>query len=77
MHGTVAVRLLNIPTPTCSCSGQVLLLLRNSKHNDKTWGLPGGNVEEGEELLQAAMREATEEMGHTPEHRIIREIITK
>ena len=42
-----------------------------------TWGLPGGNVEEGEEQLQAAMREATEEMGHTPEHRIIREIITK
>ena len=26
--------------------GEVLLLFRNSKNNDKTWGLPGGNKEE-------------------------------
>jgi hypothetical protein len=39
-------------THTRSCEGEVLLLLRNSKHNDKTWGLPGGNCDPGETPLQ-------------------------
>ena len=29
-------------------TSEVLLLLRNSRHNDKTWGLPGGNAEHGD-----------------------------
>lgn len=31
-----------------TCDGDVLLLLRNSIHNNLTWGLPGGNVEEAD-----------------------------
>ncbi|CAL8469169.1 g8710 [Coccomyxa elongata] len=56
---------------------QVLLLRRNSKHNDNTWGLPGGNVETGDAHLQAtAMREATEEMGSVPTCNITGQILT-
>ncbi|KAK9856851.1 hypothetical protein WJX84_001732, partial [Apatococcus fuscideae] len=51
-----------------SSGGDVLLLLRNSKHNDRTWGLPGGNKEgEDADMLATARREATEEMGPLPE----------
>lgn len=39
----------------------MLLLLRNSRHNDNTWGLPGGNVEPGEQLLQVSRRKRREE----------------
>ena len=47
--------------------GEVLLLLRRSQHNDLTWGLPGGNREEGDAGLEAtALREATEEVGQLP-----------
>lgn len=28
----------------CPDTGDVLLLLRRSMHNDRTWGLPGGNL---------------------------------
>jgi ADP-ribose pyrophosphatase YjhB (NUDIX family) len=40
------------------------VLLRNSDHNKNTWGLPGGNAEEGDggDLLATAEREAREEM---------------
>jgi 8-oxo-dGTP pyrophosphatase MutT (NUDIX family) len=52
-----------------SCEDEVLLLLRNSKHNDNTWGLPGGNVEEGDaSLFETAKRESTEELGPLPEN---------
>lgn len=51
----------NVITHLCTClmrschsRGEVLLLLRNSRHNDNTWGLPGGNVEPGEQLLQVS-----------------------
>jgi 8-oxo-dGTP pyrophosphatase MutT (NUDIX family) len=48
------------------CDGEVLLLLRRSKHNDKTWGLAGGNADSGETLEQVALRESFEEMGGVP-----------
>jgi 8-oxo-dGTP pyrophosphatase MutT (NUDIX family) len=48
------------------CGGEVLLLLRRSKHNDKTWGLAGGNADAGETLEQVALRESFEEMGSVP-----------
>lgn len=40
------------------------MLLRNSKHNNNTWGLPGGNMdrEDNGDLLVTAKREAIEEM---------------
>ena len=42
-------------------------MLRSSKHNDKTWGLPGGNADVGDaSLLETAKREAIEEMGMLP-----------
>ena len=65
--------------PPHSSSGHVLLLLRNSKHNDKTWGLPGGNSENDDEtLLQTAVREAGEEMGPLPAgYEVKREVLTR
>ena len=46
----------------------VLLLQRRSKHNDKKWGLPGGNAEDADaSLLETAKREAAEEMGDVPD----------
>ena len=44
-------------------SGECLLLLRRSRHNDNTWGLPGGNAEPGDgararaEAARGAVRE--------------------
>lgn len=45
----------------------VLLLLRgDGGDHPNTWGLPGGKVEAGETPLQAARREAFEEIRHEP-----------
>ena len=63
---------------TCSSGNEVLLLLRNSKHNNNTWGLPGGNVEdEDTNLLVTAKREAQEEMGSVPEAAFQNQVLTK
>lgn len=62
----------------CSSGNEVLLLLRSSKHNNNTWGLPGGNVEhEDTNLLVTAKREAQEEMGSVPEAAYHNQILTK
>lgn len=63
---------------TCrSCGSEALLLLRNSRHNDKTWGLPGGNVDPGEDLQSTAARECVEEMGTAPTHVVKGQVLTK
>eukprot|EP01023_Acetabularia_acetabulum_P000949 TRINITY_DN10354_c0_g1_i3.p3 TRINITY_DN10354_c0_g1~~TRINITY_DN10354_c0_g1_i3.p3 ORF type:complete len:154 (+),score=13.35 TRINITY_DN10354_c0_g1_i3:151-612(+) len=60
------------------CAGEVLLLLRRSKHNDKTWGLPGGNADlTDSDLYGTALREATEEMGPIPQHIVRTNFLTK
>lgn len=45
--------------------GRRVLLLKRSEKGDcaGTWGIPGGKVEEGESLIDAAIREAKEECG--------------
>lgn len=60
------------------CRGDVLLLLRNSRHNDRTWGLPGGNCDPEDTSLQAtAVREAREELGLLPPLAVARECLTR
>lgn len=59
------------------CEGELLLLLRRSTHNDRHWGLPGGNVEARDPTLQAtALREATEELGALPPLQLLAELLT-
>eukprot|EP00210_Caulerpa_lentillifera_P001324 g1274.t1 len=60
-----------------SCN-EVLLLLRSaSSGNPNTWGLPGGNMDKDETPIDAALREATEELGKPiPNHVIKAEIRT-
>lgn len=58
---------------TCSHQDELLVLLRNSKHNNNTWGLPGGNADREDEgdLRQTAIREAREEMEVLPEYDVV------
>ena len=59
------------------CNNDVLLLLRNSRHNDLTWGLPGGNCDALDASLQeTAAREAREELGTVPPLQLVRECLT-
>lgn len=56
----------------------MLLLLRKSKHNDNTWGLPGGNADDADaDLLATAMREGAEEMGGVPPCNVSGQVLTK
>lgn len=62
----------------CSCNGKVLLLKRQSTHNNQTWALPGGNVEANDgSLLGTATREAHEELGSVPPFDVKAQILTK
>jgi len=45
-----------------------LYLMRNDPKHPDTWGLPGGRIEEGETLINAIVRECTEELGAMPEY---------
>ena len=45
-----------------------LYLLRNDPRHPDTWGLPGGKIEAGETLIDAIVRECTEEMGSMPRY---------
>ena len=51
----------------CPEDNTIFLVQRSSQVNEPgSWGVPGGKVEDGEELLQAAKREAFEEVGGLP-----------
>lgn len=47
--------------------GRLLLIRRAVAEGDLIWALPGGKVERGESVEQAAVREAFEETGLTAE----------
>lgn len=42
-----------------------LLLIRSRRHNPKDWQFPQGGIEQGESLINAALRELSEEVGIT------------
>ena len=45
-----------------------LYLMRDDAKHPDTWGLPGGHVEAGENLLSAMYRECQEELGSMPDY---------
>ena len=42
---------------------KILVLLRHGSHKSKTWALPGGHMEIGEEFADTCKREVAEELG--------------
>lgn len=48
----------------CSTTSRYLFLLRNTKKHAGTWGLAGGSIESGEQLLESLYRELAEELGY-------------
>lgn len=50
----------------CQSTNRYLYLLRNDPKHPGSWGLPGGKVEHGENLLDAIQRECEEELGSYP-----------
>lgn len=47
-------------------TGRYLYLMRNDPKHNRTWGLPGGKVENNETIMAAMERECTEELGSMP-----------
>ena len=48
----------------CTTTHRYLFLLRNTKKYAGTWGLAGGGIEAGEQLLSSLHRELNEELGY-------------
>lgn len=48
-------------------SNENILMVKNKKGDSYYWSIPGGAVEQGETLEQAALREAKEETGYDVE----------
>lgn len=46
-------------------------------HHGDTWGIPGGALDPGESPYQAALREAEEEFGHVPQHKVVKEHVAQ
>lgn len=56
-------------------SGKFLILLRVPEGlHGNTWGLPGGNIEDGESALDAVVREINEETGHAADKNKVLEL---
>jgi 8-oxo-dGTP pyrophosphatase MutT (NUDIX family) len=47
----------------CATTQRYLFLLRNSSKYSGTWGLAGGKIDAGEQVLVSLYRELTEELG--------------
>jgi 8-oxo-dGTP pyrophosphatase MutT (NUDIX family) len=52
----------------CDRTQRYLYLLRNDSRHPDTWGLAGGKVEAGENLMAAVERECSEELGSMPDY---------
>jgi 8-oxo-dGTP pyrophosphatase MutT (NUDIX family) len=48
----------------CTATKRYLFILRNTKKYAGTWGLAGGGIEPGENLLESLYRELDEELGY-------------
>lgn len=48
----------------CTSTKRYLFILRNTKKYAGTWGLAGGGIEPGENLLESLYRELAEELGY-------------
>lgn len=59
----LVIQVLAASAVVCDEAGRVLLVLRGSEPEKGRWSVPGGRVEPGETLAQAAAREAFEETG--------------
>lgn len=49
-----------------NATGRYLFLLRNDERYPGSWGLPGGKLDPGENLLECLLRECEEELGSVP-----------
>lgn len=56
-----------ISTAIITDTGRVLMIRRRVAEGDLSWAFPGGGVEAGESVEEAAVREAKEETGLTVE----------
>ena len=56
--------LLHVAVCFCECNKKILFLQRsNNCKEPKTWTAPGGKIEEGEDPIDASIREFSEETG--------------
>jgi len=49
-------------------TNRYLYLVRNDPKHPDSWGLPGGNIESGESIMAAMVRECEEEIGSMPNY---------